>query len=223
MEKLDENIWTVAAPLSFFGIELGTRMTVVRLEDGGLWLHSPVEMTDELEARVAELGEVAHVVAPSRFHHLYAGEWAEAFPEATLWGAPGLPEKRTDLEFDAVLTEDSPPWGDELEQMPIEGSKILREVVFYHRASRTLITSDLFINEEDPPGLITKAYLWINGVLGEPGLSKILKTAYDDEEAARRSFERLLDWEFRRIVVAHGEVVEEDARAVLRRVIDEAF
>lgn len=222
MQKLDDGIWTFDAPHRFYGVHMGVRMTVVRLSDGGLWVHSPIEL-GEVRPDVDALGDVAYIVAPNRFHHVYAGPWKEAYPEAELWGAPGLPDKRGDLDFDHVLTEDPSPWSDDLEEMLVEGSSMLREVAFYHRASRTLITADLFINEHDPKNFISKAYYWLNGVLGKAGLSRMIKIAYDDKAAARASFRKLRDWDFERIVISHGEIVEGDAQETLRRITDEAF
>ncbi|MFB6373092.1 MAG: DUF4336 domain-containing protein [Bradymonadaceae bacterium] len=223
MQQLADKIWTFEATHHFYGIEMGTRMTGVRLEDDGLWLHSPVPFDETVREHVDDLGEVRHIVAPNRFHHVYLDEWVDTYPGADLWAAPGLPEKRTDLAFDHVLTETTPPWHDQLDQQRIEGSRMLREVVFYHRPSCTLVTSDLFFNVHDPRSTFSKLYYWANGVLGKPGISSMVLLAYDDKQAARRSYEQLLDWDFERIVIAHGEIVDEDAHRVLRRVIDEAF
>lgn len=84
------------------GMRFPVRMTVVRLRDGGLWLHSPVRCTEALAAEVAALGPVKYLVAPSLLHHLFIGEWAARFPEAKLWAAADLDRKRGDLRVDGV-------------------------------------------------------------------------------------------------------------------------
>lgn len=223
MNELDDDIWTREATHHFYGIEMGTRMTVVRLDNGDLWLHSPVPYDDAIRREVDRLGPVRHIVAPNRFHHVYVDDWVEAYPDADLWGAPGLPEKRTDLTFNHVLTKSDPPWSDELAQQRVEGSQMLREVVFHHRASRTLISSDLFLNVHDPKSTFSTFYYWVNGVLGKPGISRMILFAYDDPAAARRSYRRLLDWDFERIVIAHGEIIDRNGPEVLQQVIDDAF
>lgn len=223
LNRRDEAIWTAEGPHRFFGLQLGARMTVVRLDDGTLWIHSPIEYDETLHEAVSELGPVRHIVGPNRFHHVYLGPWAEAFPDALLWGAPGLAEKRTDLEFDRVLTRDEAPWTDEIEPRAIAGADMLGEVVFYHRQSRTIVSADLFLNEHTPPNFLTKAYFWLSGVLGEPGLSPAVLLAFDDKRAAGAFYRSLLDWDFERIIVAHGEVVEEDARETLEHVIERHF
>lgn len=206
-----------------FGLQVGTRMTVVRLAGGDLWLHSPVELDDGLRSEVEALGDPAYVVAPNRFHHLFAGEWADAYPDAELWGAPGLPEKRDDLDFDGVLTRESPPWADAIDQQFIEGTRLIREVAFFHPASRTLVGADLFFNRHDPDSTWTRFYLWLSGALGKPAISSILSLDFRDRQAVRDSYEALLDWEFERIVISHGRLVESDARETLQTVIADAF
>ena len=91
---LTEDIWTVGASHSMFGLHLGSRMTVVRLPSGGLWLHSPVAHSPELQTAIDGLGPVEHIVAPNYFHHMYVGPWARAYPDATLHSSPGLEKKR---------------------------------------------------------------------------------------------------------------------------------
>ncbi len=57
---------TFEAPLRFFGVEIGSRMTVIDI-DGDLLLHSPIELDP---ARLAPLGTPRWLLAPSRMHHL---------------------------------------------------------------------------------------------------------------------------------------------------------
>ncbi len=47
-------------------------MAVLRLSDGSLWVHSPVNLDDDLAAALAELGEVKHIVTPNYEHTKYA-------------------------------------------------------------------------------------------------------------------------------------------------------
>jgi hypothetical protein len=70
VRQLDSDLWVSESPLRFLGLEVGARMTVVRLSGGRLWLHSPVPAIPELIEQVRALGEVAYLVAPNRFHHL---------------------------------------------------------------------------------------------------------------------------------------------------------
>jgi hypothetical protein len=84
LTPLAEDIWTQSREVRFFGVETGSRMTVVRLAEGGLFVHSPVPLDDATRAAVDALGEVRAVVAPSLFHHLSIGEWKAAYPRAVV-------------------------------------------------------------------------------------------------------------------------------------------
>ena len=109
LEPLAPDLWVVARPLRFLGMfPIGTRMTVVRLSSGALWLCSPVELDDALAAQLNALGPVEHLVGPNRFHHLYLGTALESYPNAQLHLAPGLAEKRPDLEGGHTLADDAP-------------------------------------------------------------------------------------------------------------------
>ena len=146
LQPLADAIWHVAVPHAFMGLHVGTRMTVVKLSTGGLLLHSPVPVDEDLAAELAALGEVKHIVCPNLFHHVFAAEVKQRYPEALLHGPAKLAGKRKDLTLDATLSETPhPDWGDDFELVFIEGS-MLQETVFYHRASRTLIAADLIEN-----------------------------------------------------------------------------
>src|SRR5688500_4239258 len=106
-----DDVWTDSRPMRFFGVETGTRMTIVRLSGGGLFVVSPVALDASTKAEVDALGTVAAVVAPSLFHHLSVGAWMEAYPRATFAACPGLEWKRPDLPFSNVLGDTAAdPW-----------------------------------------------------------------------------------------------------------------
>src|SRR5262249_60614439 len=113
LRALDRDIWVAGRPLRLAVGDIGARMTVIRLADGGLFLHSPVRLDEETKRALAELGPVRAVVAPSKVHHLFAGEYVRAYPDVRLHGAPGLAEKRRGPRGDARLRDDAAPaWGE---------------------------------------------------------------------------------------------------------------
>ena len=83
------------------GFRYPTRMAVIRLASGDLVIWSPIALSPELRAELAELGEVVHLIAPNSLHHLFLGEWREAYPKASLYAAPGLKLRRADLQSEA--------------------------------------------------------------------------------------------------------------------------
>ena len=218
MRQLAEDLWVVERPLRFVGVALGARMTVVRLRDGGLFLHSPVALDDDLRLALLALGPPRHAVAPTRFHHRFIGEYQRAFPEVRLYAAPGLAEKRPDLCFDAELSDAAPEtaWAGQIDQALFAGLPAVNEVVFCHRASRSLLTCDLAFNLGPEAPLATRLALRLVGGHGRFGPTLVERWLVRDRAAARSSLAQILAWDFDRVVVSHGAVLESGGQTALR-------
>jgi hypothetical protein len=216
---IGKDIWEVARAFRAGGMSIGGRMTVVKLADGGLWLHSPVKIDDDLTRELDTLGPVAHIVAPNKVHHLMVGGWAARYPDAVLHGAPGLAKKRADLVFRGVLGDEAPDvWKNELQQVFLEGAPIVHETVFLHPKSSTLIVTDLVFNVGRADDFWTK--LTLGGLLGATGgvrMSRTIKFSVRDRAAFKKSVDRVLERDFQQISVTHGEVVRNDAKDALRK------
>ena len=197
--------------------DFSTRMTVVRLADGGLFLHSPIQLDAGLRAELDEVGEVRAIVAPNKFHHVYADDCRKAYPNAKLYGAPGLPEKRKDLTFDGLLADEPRvEWRGDIEQQRIRGMSMLNEVAFFHPASRTLILTDLVFNvpADRPWGIpILSGLLGVGGRLGPSRLGRWL---IRDKPATRASLGQIMRWDFDRVIVAHGDIIESGGHKKVR-------
>jgi len=214
---LAENLWVVERPQTFYGLSVGTRMTVVRLSGERLLLHSAVELDAALRTELDAIGRVCFAVAPNRVHHLYAGAVAQLYPEARLWVAPGLERKRPDLAFVAVLGDEAPEeWCGEVDQVFFRGRPYENEVVFFHRASRTLLLCDLAFNFGPRAAAPTRLLMKLIRSYGHFGPSKLDPLLIRDRVAARQSLERILAWDFDRVIVAHGEILETGGREALR-------
>jgi hypothetical protein len=218
LRALDRDLWVADRPQRFYGLEVGTRMTVMRLADGRLLLHSPVALTPELRRELDALGRVSFAVAPNRVHHLYAGDVALAYPGAQLWVAPGLDRKRPDLVYVDVLGDEAPaPWKGQVDQVFFRGRPYENEVVFCHRASRTLLLCDLAFNFGPGTAAPTRLLMRLLRSYGRFGPSTLDPLLIRDRHAARESLERILRWDFDRVVVAHGDVLESGGREALRQ------
>ncbi len=219
--EFGHGIWTVEGDrLRMLGIPFFTRTTLIRLSGGGLWVHSPVALSGERAASVEALGLVEHIVAPNKLHHLHLDAWHQRYPSAKLWAAPGLRERRRDLEFDAVLSDQSPAaWSREMDQLIFQGSRILPEVVFLHRASRTLIVTDI-IQNHDPS---RDSWFWrtikrIDGVVApNGGVPRDYRLTVRDRASAKRCLDRMLGWDFDRLIVSHGRCVQQGAHDFVAR------
>jgi hypothetical protein len=117
------------------------------------------------------------------------------------------PRKRRDLQFAGELGDKPDPrWADDLDQAAFRGLRYLTEILFLHRPSRTLIVGDVFWNVT--PRMPPSARLvvgWRTRVGPTPAFRLF---AVRDRAAARASIDRILTWDFDRILVGHGEVVE---------------
>lgn len=218
MHQLDRDLWIADQPLRFAGLEIGARMTVVRLANGELLLHSPIRPTPALVVEVRALGRVGAFIAPNRFHHLYAADWLASFPGTPLFAAPGLASKRPDLRIKAVLS-DVPDrlWDGAIDQAVLHGLPMTNEVVFFHRDSRTLIATDLaFHIGPDHPAATRWAFRLAGAYqcLAPTVLERIL---IRDRTRFRASLERVLAWPFERVIVAHGAVLENGGPRELAR------
>jgi hypothetical protein len=218
LRRLDQNLWAIDQPLRVGGLELGARTCVVRLRDGGVIVHAPGPLTAGLSREIEALGPVRALIAPNLLHHMFLADSANAFPQARVFGAPGLLEKLGSTRIDEVLGEKAPPlWAGELEQLLVQGTPGLGEVVFLHRASHTLLCLDLCFNVRSSPSRFTRLFMRANGAYGHFGPSRAFRyLMLKDARAVRASIDRILAWDFERVSVAHGEVLESGGRAALR-------
>jgi hypothetical protein len=221
LRQLDDALWVADHAFRMLGLQIGTRTTIVRLSDGGLFVHSPGPLTVPLAKQLDELGPVRCIVAPNNFHHLFVSEFAKAYQGASVHLAPGLVQKRKDLAFDEELGDQpSSVWEDDIDQCRYEGAPLAGEVVFLHRASRTLILTDLSFNFAHHASTPTRLFLKLNAAYGRFTPSRMIKAVTRDREAARASLERILAWDFDRVVVSHGDVLEKGGREALRTGFD---
>lgn len=197
------------------GLLLPYRMTVVRLADSRLLLHSPVKLDEATREQVSALGAVAALVAPNSFHYLFASEYEAAFPGARLFLAPDLPLRIASCPPGTVLTDYfRTAWSSELEHRVFGPVRNFTEVVFLHRPTSTLILTDLAFNMVTIEGLVQRALWRAGGVPARFGPSRTARLTLLSDRTAGAELEKILQWEFDRIVVTHGEPVERNGKAV---------
>ena len=208
MKQISENIFYADSVLKRFPTVFNIRMVVVKLPSGGLWLHSPILIDESLQAELSGIGNVDHIIAPNCFHHMFAKQAKELYPDAVLWASPGLPTKRNDIEFDAVITEKEADWDETIGYEYVGGMRWINETVFLHKPSRTLICSDFVFNIKEEKNLFMKLLWKLSGTYKKFGQSRewrwMISNAFDNVD----SVNRVLKWEFDRIVMAHGEIID---------------
>ena len=221
LEPFGDNLWTCHQPMRVMGLsELGHRMTVARLEDGTLWVHSPVAWSEELGAELAALGEPRWFFAPNLYHDTYWPGWFAAYPQGRFLGVPGFKRMHPGWPMAEVPGTAALPaaWGEDLETVPLAGMPRLNEWVCLHKPSQTLIVADLLMNFPDSePDLRTRLLDILADTHGEPGPCRLFKIMVRDKGALRESFRRVLELDFENIIVGHGENVRGGGRAYLER------
>ena len=215
------DIWIVDGPtVSFFSFPYPTRVTLVRLGDGALFVCSPIALAAELKTEVETLGEPKFLVSPNKLHHLFLAEWKAAYPQAKLFASPGLRRRRRDLTFDADLIDAADPgWAGDIDQVLFKGSFAMTGAVFFHRASRTAIFADLI---QCLPRDLVKGWRGVLARLGgiaepNPGIPADWRASFLGRKAARAALTRVLAWDIERVVIAHGAPVQRDGRAFVHR------
>jgi hypothetical protein len=210
-----KGVWLDTGPVRILGTRLTTTMSVLRLGDDDLLLHSPLALTPERRATVEALGRVAHLYAPNLFHHLWVGEWASAFPSARVHAPAGLSKKRPDLRIDRAHGAPEPAFDGSLDERRVEGFR-LGESVLFHRSARTLLVTDLVHNVGRPEDPWSRLYTRTMGFYDRVALSKIIRwTAFSDRAAARRSLDELLALDWDRLIVGHGAPLTAGAKESL--------
>ncbi len=221
LQAFADNVLIVDGPtVRAIGITFPTRMIVVKLVDGSLWVNSPVSVPPYVIERLMALGPVKYLVAPTKMHVWRLVEWHALFPNAELWGPPQIPKEFKLLPFAGILG-DMPPhgWADELDQLVFKGNLFWDEVFFYHKVSRTVIMGDFIQNhpaESDKP--FRNALFKLVGVaFPHGGVGLDIRLSFTNRRLARQSLERLLSWDFDKLIIAHGVCIERDAKPFVER------
>jgi hypothetical protein len=207
------------------GMVLPVRMTVIRLQDGDLLLHSPTRFSEGLKRELETLGRIRHLVAPNVAHWTFLKAWQQACPDATTWAAPGLRERaqvrRSGVRLDHDLGDTAPAeWGGGIELVTVPGGMGFHEVALFHQPTRTLVLTDLVLNLEAPkvPAMLRPVARLLGMVAPDgmppPYLRAVIKLR---RQAAAQAAARLLDLRPERVIFAHGRWFEEDGTAALRR------
>eukprot|EP00808_Paulinella_micropora_P028418 g77784.t1 len=212
--KHSSKLWTLAAEKPGL-MKVPLRATAVQLAPGEVWLHSPTPMADGQLDELRQLGDVKYIVAPNVFHHLSLAALSKAFPSAVLAGAAGVEKKQPSLRFTHLLQSDEPPpqtWGEQLQQTFMAGLPVLNETVFLHPESRTLIATDILFNfnpsKPEQVSFLFRLYLKLAQGFKPCCPSLGFKYLVQDKAALHRSLDRVFSWDFDRIVMCHGDIVE---------------
>lgn len=216
LREIDRDIWVAEQPLRYLGLSVGTRMTVIRLANRELAVISPIQVNDTIVSQLDEQGTVSHIIAPNLYHYLFAANFKKLYPNATFWAAPGLEAKKPDLAIDRTIKGDANSLWNGLEYVFFDGFKTidlggftsLNECVFFQAASRTLILTDTAFHFDESFPTITQFASRAIGGYKKLSPSILERVATKDKEKVRESVKNVLSWDFERVIVAHGSIIE---------------
>ncbi|MFN8950409.1 MAG: DUF4336 domain-containing protein [Aphanizomenon sp.] len=176
-EVIKDTIWIFDQLQGIFYVVVPIRMTVVKLEKGGLLVYAPVAPTGEcirlLNELISKHGNIKYIILPTISgieHKVFVGPFARRFPTAQVFVAPGqwsfpinlplswlgLPGKRT-----RILPENSQeaPFAEDFDYAilgPIDlGLGKFAEVAFFHKRSHTVLITDTIVSvPAEPPAIV---------------------------------------------------------------------
>lgn len=211
-------IWIMDYPVELLGVAFNARMSVIRLANNKLILHSPGPIDDVVAEAIAELGVVCYIVAPGLFHHMHVKQAQDRYPRAETYICPGVERRDSSLRFDRVLGSHAPAvWCGMIEQELIRGGKYVWEVAMLHKPSKTLLLVDsieYFTDQTSGTNWQFKL-LWkfVLRMWNKPKPAPEYRRGW---RAALPSLSRILEWDFEKIVLSHGDNVLRDAKDLAR-------
>jgi hypothetical protein len=201
--QITEDVVVLTFPWRTLGIDFKRNVTLLRLSDGRLVIHSTAPFTDEDRATIRAFGKPASLVEATLMHDTFAKEGRAAFPDLPYLAPDGFP----DVTGIATQLLDSVPeeWIGEIDVIPIAGTR-KNEHAFFHRRSRTLIVADLFFSMPPEtrgwPRFFARQFMRLPRLFG---ISAFFRLIIRDRVAFERSVKQLLELDFENLIVAHWE------------------
>ena len=212
-------LWLRGYVVSLGGARINARMTVIKLCSGEILIHSPCAFDEALAAQVTALGPVAAIIAPGNFHWLHVRSCQQAFPQAVTYVCPGVEKRAKGLTFNEMLGDEAPAlWAGELSQVYLQGTRVMREVAFFHHASKTLILGDVVENvTAATPGTnwFLRLLFRTIGLWNTPSPAPEYRLGWGDKALVRQCMMRILDWNFERVILSHGDLIIRDAKRLI--------
>ena len=228
LRQIDSDIWVAEQPLRYLGLSIGTRMTIIRLANRELIVISPIQINETIVAQLEEIGTVRHIITPNLYHYFFAADFKIHYSNATFWAVPGLKAKKPDLPIDQVITSETSPWDgidyvffDGFRTPSLRGFDLLNECIFFHKSSRTLILTDTAIHFDESFPVITQFAARVLGGYKTLRPSLLERIATTEKDKVRGAVEKVLCWDFERVIMAHGTIVERNGKEQFRDAYDQ--
>jgi len=220
LKQLGSGIWVRDG--EWYASSFRRRMTVMALPNYDLIVHNAFILKNEDISRLCSLGTVVGIVMPNALHGDEIGWMVAKFPQArVLVPSAALKKAKVKHRVTGCLERDWPEeWSSSIVCLPVEGLRMIHESAFYHKASRSLVLTDLVFNmkAEDFKTPIERKIMSWNRVGTGFGPSRLCDSLFTkDMGARRRSIATMLSWDFDRVIMSHGQVLESGGKATMEK------
>jgi hypothetical protein len=219
--QLADGVALISFPWHVLGIDFRRNVTLLRLADGRVVVHSTAPFTQQDIGAIRRFGEPTWLVEATLMHDTFAKEGRKALPNIPYLAPDGFVEA-TEVHTESLS---APPreWDGEIDVLRVDGVR-MNEHALFHRRSRTLVVADLFFSF--PQETSGWPRFFVRHVMRLPrlfGISSVYRLfVIRDKEAFARSMRALLALDFERLVVAHWQPIETDAKRAVERAIAKA-
>ena len=215
-QEAGPGVWTFDQLIGIYYVQVPIRMTVIKMETGGLFVYAPVAPTPECLALLQPLidahGSIRYIVLPSVAveHKVNAGPFARQFPDAEFYVVDrqysfpvplpsaflGLPRWAKPLPPSSSSGAGKGLWGGEFEHevLTVEPgpASMFQEGAFVHKPSKTLLLCDtLFSATSEPPAILQSEPEYVRALLFH-ARDAPLELVEDTPEARRKGWRRIV-------------------------------
>jgi len=218
IQELTENLWRVEGALPHFSMR--RVMTVVRLGDGRLLIHSAIAMDEASMKRLEAWGEPAILLIPHSRHRLDAPRYKRRYPGLRVFAPPAVRAKASEVvnvdgTFAEALLDDSAS----LELLAGTGEA---EAALLVRSTDgvSVVLTEVIFDLPPPKSAVLRAALKLAGFGPGPVVTPVVKfELVNDKAQLAAHLERLADIpRLTRLIVAHSRMsVGPDAADALRQ------
>ncbi|MET0309749.1 MAG: hypothetical protein ABW023_13665 [Sphingomonas sp.] len=220
--EIDDGILTVAGEIRMPLGNFPRRMTVARLRGDRTAVYSAIALDAPEMQRIEAMGRPAFLIVPGDHHRLDARIWKDRYPDIRVVAPPGAREAVEEaVPVDATSDVLDDP---QVRLIVMPGTGGHEAALEVRRASGlTIVANDLIANVAHPHGIGAQIMARLMGFgVSEPQIPRVVRhMIVEDKVALAHQF---ADWgaapDLRRILVSHGDVIEENAAEVLRTLAD---
>jgi hypothetical protein len=215
LNKIADGLYCLDSSMHMSPMDLPLRSHIIVDRSGTVIIVSPVQMDDKVVEAIRALGTRFIILAPNLFHHLFVAKALTQFPDAQCVSTEGMDKKRGDIQWSKIVRSGD-VISDDISLHRLEGMPKFNEICIFHKPSKTLIVVDLFFNILNPSGVGAFIMLNIFGTYKRFGPSRLFRLMIRDKKLFSESLATILNLPFDRLSLAHGDIVQRNARQLAR-------